>query len=69
MEKLEKFQLLLACSVISLGVLFSSMIFANKIQKNENITVTGSAYKIVKSDCHTELQFFSFYLVMSMTLV
>ena len=26
MEKLEKFQLLLACSVISLGILFSSMI-------------------------------------------
>ena len=50
MEKLEKFQLLLACSVISLGILFSSMIFASKIQKNENITVTGSASKIVESD-------------------
>ena len=50
MEKLEKFQLLLACSVISLGILLSSMIFASKIQKNENITVTGSAYKIVESD-------------------
>ena len=50
MEKLEKFQLLFACLIISLGVLVSSLIFASKISKNENITVTGSASKIVKSD-------------------
>ena len=50
MEKLQKFQLLFACLIISLGILFSSLIFASKISKNENITVTGSAYKIVKSD-------------------
>ena len=50
MEKLEKFQLLLACTIISTGILLSSFVFATKIDKNENITVTGSASKIVKSD-------------------
>jgi len=50
MEKIEKFQLLISCFIITLGILFSSLIFASKIQKNENITVTGSASKIVKSD-------------------
>ncbi len=50
MEKLEKFQLALSAAIISVGVLFSSLVFAAKIQKNETITVTGSASKIVKSD-------------------
>lgn len=50
MEKLEKFQVLVSCLIITLGVLLASIIFASKISKNENITVTGSAYKIVKSD-------------------
>ena len=50
MEKLEKFQVLVSCLIITLGVLLASFIFASKISKNENITVTGSAYKIVKSD-------------------
>ncbi|MBQ8475571.1 SIMPL domain-containing protein [bacterium] len=59
MEKLEKFQLLAACSVIALGILFSSLIFASRISKDENITVTGSASKIVKSDSaklHIDIQ-------------
>ena len=59
MEKIEKFQLLLSCSIIALGILISSVIFASRIQKNENITVTGSASKIVKSDSaklHFEIQ-------------
>lgn len=50
MEKLEKFQVLVSCLIVTLGVLLASIIFASKISKNENITVTGSAYKIVKSD-------------------
>ena len=50
MEKLEKFQLILSATIISAGVLFSSLVFASKMQKNESITVTGSASKIVKSD-------------------
>lgn len=50
MEKLEKFQILISCSIITLGLLFVSLVFASKIQKNDTITVTGSAYKIVKSD-------------------
>ncbi len=50
MEKVEKFQLILSCTIISLGILISSLVFASKIQQNENITVTGSASKIIKSD-------------------
>lgn len=50
MDKLEKFQLLISLSIIALGIVISSLIFASKMQLNENITVTGSAYKIVKSD-------------------
>lgn len=50
MEKLEKFQILISCIIITLGLLFASLIFASKIQRNDNITVTGSASKIVKSD-------------------
>ena len=50
MEKLEKFQILVSCLIITLGFLIAALIFASKISKDENITVTGSAYKIVKSD-------------------
>ena len=50
MEKLEKYQLFCACSVIALGIFASSLVFASRISKDENITVTGSASKIVKSD-------------------
>ena len=50
MEKLEKFQLLISCAVISLGILLSSLIFAHKMPSGENITVTGSASTTVKSD-------------------
>lgn len=49
MEKIEKFQILISCLLITLGVLISSIVFASKIS-NDNITVTGSASKIVKSD-------------------
>lgn len=50
MEKLEKFQLIVSCMVIALGILISSLIFASRMPKNESITVTGSASKVVKSD-------------------
>ena len=50
MEKLEKFQILVSCLIITFGLLIASVIFAGKISKDENITVTGSASKIVKSD-------------------
>ena len=50
MEKVEKFQVIISCVIVTFGILISSLIFANKISKNENITVTGSASKIVKSD-------------------
>lgn len=50
MDKIAKFQIIISCIILTCGLLFSSIIFASKISKNENITVTGSAYKIVKSD-------------------
>ncbi len=50
MEKIEKFQLLLSFIILGIVILLSSLIFAAKIPKNDNITVTGSASKIVKSD-------------------
>lgn len=49
-ENLAKFQLLVSCSVIALGILFSSLVFASKIDRGESITVTGSASKLVTSD-------------------
>ena len=50
MEKIEKYQAIICCTIIVFGLLLTSMIFASRIPKSENITVTGSAYKIVKSD-------------------
>ena len=50
MEKLEKFQLLIACGLISLGILLSSIIFALRMPSGESITVTGSSSTIVQSD-------------------
>jgi len=47
---IQKFQVLIACTIITSGIILSSCIFAQKISKNETITVTGSASKIVKSD-------------------
>ena len=50
MEKLEKYQLFASCLCIGLSILLSAFLISTKIQKNESITVTGSASKIVKSD-------------------
>ena len=48
--KIAKFQIIISCAFIAFALIISSLIFSSKISKNENITVTGSAYKIVKSD-------------------
>lgn len=50
MEKIERFQVILSCIIITLGIILSSLLFASKMPKNDTITVTGSASKIVKSD-------------------
>lgn len=50
MEKIEKFQIILSCIIITIGILFASLIFASRMPKGDTVTVTGSAYKIVKSD-------------------
>lgn len=50
MDKVKEFQVLISCALIGLAILLSSLVFASKIQRNESITVTGSAFKIVKSD-------------------
>lgn len=50
MEKIERFQIIISCIIITIGLLLASLLFSSKISKNENITVTGSASKIVKSD-------------------
>ena len=48
-EKLEKFQLIGLGVVLALGLVFAVNIGTNALSKDK-ITVTGSAYKIVKSD-------------------
>ena len=55
---IQKFQILIACTIITTGIIISSCVFAQKISKNETITVTGSASKIVKSDTAK----FTFYI-------
>ncbi len=50
MDKIEKFQGIVCCVIVVFGLLLASLIFASRIPKSENITVTGSAYKIVRSD-------------------
>ena len=49
LEKLEKFQLVLLALILAFGVFFATKYATNSISR-EGITVTGSAYEIVKSD-------------------
>lgn len=49
-EKIEKLQILISAIVISFALLVSVTFAAAKFVRNEGIAVTGSAYKIVKSD-------------------
>ena len=48
-EKLEKFQLVLLALILAFGVFFATRYATNSLSR-EGITVTGSAYEIVKSD-------------------
>ena len=48
-EKLEKFQLVLLSLILAFGLIIAVKCGANTLSNN-NIIVTGSAYKIVKSD-------------------
>lgn len=48
-EKLEKFQLVLLSLILAFGLIIAVKSGANTLSNN-NIIVTGSAYKIVKSD-------------------
>lgn len=50
LEKIKEFQVVVSCLIIGAIILISSLVFASKIQKNESVTVTGSASKVVKSD-------------------
>lgn len=48
-EKLEKFQLVLLSLILALGLIFAVKTGTGSLS-NDKITVTGSAYKVVKSD-------------------
>lgn len=48
-EKIKDFQISLLGLFLSIGLIISAIVVTNNISKNA-ITVTGSAYKIVKSD-------------------
>ena len=48
-EKLEKYQLTLLALILAFGVFFATKYATNSLSR-EGITVTGSAYEIVKSD-------------------
>lgn len=49
LEKLEKYQLVLLALILAFGVFFATKYATNSLSR-EGITVTGSAYEIVKSD-------------------
>jgi len=48
-EKLEKIQIIFLSIILAAGLIVASLIFTGAFSKDQ-ITVTGSAYKIVKSD-------------------
>lgn len=48
-EKIKDFQISIVATIIALALIFSAVILSNTIKK-ETISVTGSAYKLVKSD-------------------
>ena len=49
LEKIEKLQLVWLAVILALGLIFAVM-FGTRSISNDKITVTGSAFKIVKSD-------------------
>ena len=48
-DKLEKYQLVLLALILALGLIFATKSAVNSLSR-EGISVTGSAYEIVKSD-------------------
>ena len=48
-EKIERLQLVLLAIILAFGIFFATKYATNSVAK-EDVTVTGSAYKIVKSD-------------------
>ena len=48
-ERLEKIQIIILSIILATGLIVASLIFTGAFSKDQ-ITVTGSAYKIVKSD-------------------
>ena len=48
-EKIERLQLVLLAIILAFGIFFATKYATNAVAK-EDVTVTGSAYKIVKSD-------------------
>ncbi len=50
LEKLEKFQVVISALIISLAFMIATGFAASKLVRNDGIAVTGSAYKVVKSD-------------------
>ncbi len=49
-EKIEKFQIVISALIISLAFIVAACFAASKLVRNDGITVTGSSYKVVKSD-------------------
>ena len=49
LEKLEKFQITILAVIVALGAMFSAKIVTSGLA-HDGISVTGSAYEIVKSD-------------------
>ena len=49
LEKFEKFQLVWLAVILSLGLILAVKVGTSNVSK-DSITVTGSAYQIVKSD-------------------
>ncbi len=50
LELVQKFQIIISCAIIALGLILTGLLFASRMPKGDTITVTGSSSKIVKSD-------------------
>ena len=50
LEKLEKFQVVISALIISLAFMIATGFAASRLVRTDGIAVTGSAYKVVKSD-------------------
>lgn len=50
LELVQKFQVIISCIIITLGLIVVGLLFTSRMPKGDTITVTGSSSKIVKSD-------------------